>query len=82
MRPIPRRSWRRGAAVVETITSEGGKACFAVADLSEPAQLADLALQAGAVNILVTDDAEGIAVIVLFSTRRMRRGSTRISPVG
>ena len=45
----------RGAAVVGTITSEGGKARFAVADLSEPAQLDDLVEQAGAVDILVNN---------------------------
>jgi NAD(P)-dependent dehydrogenase (short-subunit alcohol dehydrogenase family) len=50
----------RGAAVVETITSQGGKACFAAADLSEPAQLDDLVMQAGVVDILVNN--AGIAL--------------------
>src|ERR1700689_5450895 len=45
----------RGAAVAETITSEGGKARFAAADLSDPAQLDDLVEQAGAVAILVNN---------------------------
>jgi NAD(P)-dependent dehydrogenase (short-subunit alcohol dehydrogenase family) len=50
----------RGAAVVETITNEGGKARFVAADLSEPAQLDDLVEQAGAVDILVNN--AGIAL--------------------
>jgi NAD(P)-dependent dehydrogenase (short-subunit alcohol dehydrogenase family) len=45
----------RGAAVAEIITNEGGKARFAVADLSEPAQLDDLVEQAGAADILVNN---------------------------
>jgi NAD(P)-dependent dehydrogenase (short-subunit alcohol dehydrogenase family) len=45
----------RGAAVVETIANEGGKARFAAADLSDPAQLDDLVEQAGAVDILVNN---------------------------
>ena len=45
----------RGAAVVDAITNEGGKARFAAADLSDPAQLDDLAEQAGAVDILVNN---------------------------
>jgi NAD(P)-dependent dehydrogenase (short-subunit alcohol dehydrogenase family) len=45
----------RGADVVETITKEGGKARFAAADLSDPAQLDDLVEQAGAVDILVNN---------------------------
>jgi NAD(P)-dependent dehydrogenase (short-subunit alcohol dehydrogenase family) len=45
----------RGAAVAETITNEGGKARFAAADLSDPAQLDDIAEQAGAVDILVNN---------------------------
>ena len=45
----------RGAAVAETITNEGGKARFAAADLSDPAQLDDLVEQAGAVDILVNN---------------------------
>ena len=50
----------RGAAVVDTITNEGGKARFAAADLSDPAQLDDLVEQAGAVDILVNN--AGIAL--------------------
>ena len=49
------RDLARGAAVVETITNEGGKARFVAADLSEPAQLDDLVEQAGAVDILVNN---------------------------
>jgi NAD(P)-dependent dehydrogenase (short-subunit alcohol dehydrogenase family) len=45
----------RGAAVADTITSEGGKARFIAADLSDPAGLDDLAEQAGAVDILVNN---------------------------
>ena len=49
------RDLARGAAVVETITNEGGKARFIAADLGDPAQLADLVEQAGAVDILVNN---------------------------
>ena len=45
----------RGAAVVETIANEGGKARFIAADLSDPAQLDDLVEQAGAADILVNN---------------------------
>src|SRR5580658_7303537 len=45
----------RGTAVAETITNEGGKARFAAADLSDPAQLDDLVEQADAVDILVNN---------------------------
>ena len=45
----------RGGAVVDAITAEGGKARFAIADLSDPAQLNDLAEQAGLVDILVNN---------------------------
>ena len=45
----------RGAAVAETIANEGGKARFAAADLSDPAQLDDLVEQAGAADILVNN---------------------------
>ena len=45
----------RGAAVADTISSEGGKARFAAADLSDPARLDDLAEQAGTVDILVNN---------------------------
>lgn len=45
----------RGAAVADSIISEGGKARFAAADLSDPAQLDDLVEQAGAVDILVNN---------------------------
>jgi NAD(P)-dependent dehydrogenase (short-subunit alcohol dehydrogenase family) len=45
----------RGAAVADTVTSEGGKARFIAADLSDPARLDDLAEQAGAVDILVNN---------------------------
>jgi NAD(P)-dependent dehydrogenase (short-subunit alcohol dehydrogenase family) len=45
----------RGSAVVDTITAEGGKARFVAADLSDPAQLHDLAEQAGVVDVLVNN---------------------------
>ena len=45
----------RGAAVVDAITAAGGKARFVAADLSDPGQLADLADQAGPVDVLVNN---------------------------
>jgi NAD(P)-dependent dehydrogenase (short-subunit alcohol dehydrogenase family) len=45
----------RGSAVVDAITASGGKARFAAADLSDPAQLDDLVDQAGPVDILVNN---------------------------
>ena len=45
----------RGSAVVDKITAAGGKARFAAADLSDPAQLDDLAEQAGLVDVLVNN---------------------------
>src|SRR6266849_4505144 len=45
----------RGRAVVDTITAESGKARFAAADLSDPAQLDHLVDQAGAVDVLVNN---------------------------
>ena len=45
----------RGSAVVDHITAEGGKARFVAADLSDPAQLDDLARQAGGVDVLVNN---------------------------
>ncbi len=45
----------RGSAVVDRITAEGGKARFIAADLSDPAQLDDLAGQAGGVDVLVNN---------------------------
>src|ERR1700722_11491916 len=50
----------RGAAVVGSITSEGGKARFAAADLSAPARLDELVEQAGAVDILVNNAGIGL----------------------
>jgi len=50
----------RGAAVADTIISEGGKARFAAADLSDLAQLDDLVEQVGAVDVLVNN--AGIAL--------------------
>jgi NAD(P)-dependent dehydrogenase (short-subunit alcohol dehydrogenase family) len=45
----------RGASVVDAITAEGGKARFVAADLSDPAQLDDLAEQADPVDVLVNN---------------------------
>ena len=45
----------RGSRVVDAITAEGGKARFVAADLSDPAQLDDLAEQAGPVDVLVNN---------------------------
>ena len=45
----------RGAAVVDAIIAEGGKARFVAGDLSDPAALDDLVEQAGAVDILVNN---------------------------
>jgi NAD(P)-dependent dehydrogenase (short-subunit alcohol dehydrogenase family) len=45
----------RGSAVVDHITAEGGKARFVAADLSDVAQLDDLAGQAGGVDVLVNN---------------------------
>jgi NAD(P)-dependent dehydrogenase (short-subunit alcohol dehydrogenase family) len=49
------RDGARGAEVVDLITAEGGKARFAAADLSDHAQLDELAEQAGTVDILVNN---------------------------
>jgi NAD(P)-dependent dehydrogenase (short-subunit alcohol dehydrogenase family) len=45
----------RGGVVVDAITAEGGAARFAVADLNDPAQLDDLAGQAGSADVLVNN---------------------------
>jgi NAD(P)-dependent dehydrogenase (short-subunit alcohol dehydrogenase family) len=45
----------RGDSVVDAITTEGGKAQFVAADLSQPAQLDDLVEQVGAVDVLVNN---------------------------
>jgi NAD(P)-dependent dehydrogenase (short-subunit alcohol dehydrogenase family) len=45
----------RGGAVVDAITADGGKARLAADDLSDPAQLDELAEQVGAVDILVNN---------------------------
>ena len=45
----------RGSAVVCHITAGGGKARFVAADLSDPAQLDDLARQASGVDVLVNN---------------------------
>jgi len=45
----------RGRAVASAITAAGGKARFAGADLGDPAQLDDLAGQAGSAGVLVNN---------------------------
>jgi NAD(P)-dependent dehydrogenase (short-subunit alcohol dehydrogenase family) len=45
----------RGGAVVNAITAQGGTARFAAADLNDPAQLNDLAGQAGSADVLVNN---------------------------
>jgi NAD(P)-dependent dehydrogenase (short-subunit alcohol dehydrogenase family) len=45
----------RGTQVVDAITADGGSARFAAADLTDPAQLDELAAQAGTVDILVNN---------------------------
>jgi NAD(P)-dependent dehydrogenase (short-subunit alcohol dehydrogenase family) len=45
----------RGRTVTDRIAADGGKARFAAADLSDPAQLNELAEEAGAVDILVNN---------------------------
>ena len=45
----------RGRTVVDTIAADGGVARFAAADLTDPAELGNLARQAGAVDILVNN---------------------------
>jgi len=45
----------RGEAVVDAITADGGKARFAAADLSDPAELDDLVEQVGAVDVLINN---------------------------
>ena len=45
----------RGSAVVDAITAEGGQARFVAADLSDSAQLDDLAGQASLVDVLVNN---------------------------
>jgi NAD(P)-dependent dehydrogenase (short-subunit alcohol dehydrogenase family) len=45
----------RGAAVVDAITAQDGRARFAAADLSDPAALDHLAGEAGAVDVLVNN---------------------------
>lgn len=45
----------RGSAVLDTITAAGGNARFVAADLIDPAQLAQLVDQVGAVDVLVNN---------------------------
>jgi NAD(P)-dependent dehydrogenase (short-subunit alcohol dehydrogenase family) len=45
----------RGSAVVDAITADGGTARFVAADLSDPAQLEELARHAGTVDVLVNN---------------------------
>jgi NAD(P)-dependent dehydrogenase (short-subunit alcohol dehydrogenase family) len=54
------RSEERGAATVGQIVAAGGRARFVAADLGEPADLARLAADAGAVDVLV--NCAGFAV--------------------
>ena len=49
------RNRARGSAVAGTITAEGGTARFVAADLSDPAELEDLAGHAGTVDMLVNN---------------------------
>jgi NAD(P)-dependent dehydrogenase (short-subunit alcohol dehydrogenase family) len=49
------RDLRRGEAVVDAITAEGGKARVVVADLSDPAEVDELVEQVGAVDVLVNN---------------------------
>jgi NAD(P)-dependent dehydrogenase (short-subunit alcohol dehydrogenase family) len=49
------RDTARGSAVVDAIIAAGGKARFVAADLGDPAQLDDLAGQAGPVDVLVNN---------------------------
>jgi NAD(P)-dependent dehydrogenase (short-subunit alcohol dehydrogenase family) len=49
------RDAERGARVVKEIENDGGSARFVAADLSEPAQVAHLAQEAGVVDILVNN---------------------------
>src|ERR1700724_2273968 len=45
----------RGAAVAEQIKTEGGQATFIAADLSDPAEIARLACEAGDIDVLVNN---------------------------
>jgi NAD(P)-dependent dehydrogenase (short-subunit alcohol dehydrogenase family) len=45
----------RGQAVIDAIVSAGGKARFIAADLNEPAQLHELAVQVGDIDVLVNN---------------------------
>src|ERR1700728_3068102 len=45
----------RGEAVVDAIARDGGKARVIAADLSDPAELGDLAERVGAVDVLVNN---------------------------
>jgi NAD(P)-dependent dehydrogenase (short-subunit alcohol dehydrogenase family) len=45
----------RGSVVAGTITAEGGKARFAAADLTDPAQVDHLAEQAGPIDVLASN---------------------------
>ena len=45
----------RGLAVVDGISSEGGKARFVAADISDPVQLDDLVAHAGTIDVLVNN---------------------------
>jgi NAD(P)-dependent dehydrogenase (short-subunit alcohol dehydrogenase family) len=49
--------------VAATITAEGGTARFVAADLSDPAQLDDLAGHADAVDVLVNNAAQQQATV-------------------
>jgi NAD(P)-dependent dehydrogenase (short-subunit alcohol dehydrogenase family) len=49
------RDHERGQQVVDVITAEGGKARFVAADLSDPADVEELAEEVGTVDILVNN---------------------------
>ncbi len=65
----------RGAAVAGAITAAGGTARFAAADVGDPAQLNDLAGQAGSADVLVNN--AGFSWIGLAGSVPHQRARTR-----